>query len=558
MRRRPSMALLTLPLLVVGIVATMQSSPLAQRTNQSVAPKRNLLAVKYADHQKTRIDMVGTALGPHVKGRAEVEFRRGRSSVTLEMPSLGNPQSLGGLYTTFILWAVGPEGQANNLAELPAREGFKINATTPFQTFGLIITAEPDSAVKLPGPEIVAENALHKDTEGTIETARIDYRGDSGTSYLEPSNAPASKRDAKTPLLVLGARRAVEIARRAGAQEYAEPELRDAEIKLTSLEESWPAVAKHGDERSFERRLGGIARDVMRLGEQARDLALQRGDEARRLAEHQMAQQTVAQARSDAARANEAADSYREQMARAQRDADEAREHLAQAQTDAERAKANEELTRAAAERARLDGEEATAKAQQEAQLAQQQIADAQTEADRAKAREDVARAEANQSRRQAEEAKLERDAVQRRLYDALSQVLDTRREARGLIVNLSDVLFDVDKATLKPGTRERLNKLAGILLAYPGQYRIEIEGHTDAVGSEEHNLRLSQNRAEAVRACLTQAGVKPDHVAAVRGLGKTAPVASNETAAGRQLNRRVEIIIDDTTTLTEQNDDRR
>jgi outer membrane protein OmpA-like peptidoglycan-associated protein len=523
--------------------------------NQSRAPKRNILAIKYADHQKTRIDMVGTALAPRLKGRADIEFTRGRSSVKLEMPSLGNPQSLGGLYTIFVLWAIGPEGQANNIAELPARDGFTIEATTPFQTFGLIVTAEPHSAVKLPSSVVVAENGLHKDTEGTIETARIEYRGESETFYVAESGWRVSKSDSKTPSLVLGARRAVEIARRAGAEAYAELELRDAETKLTSLEQSWPSVAKHGDARTFERRLGGVARDVMRLGERARELAIERADQASLQAERQTAQLTVARAQTDAARARETAASYRAEVARAQQDANEARTRVAQAQTDADRARANEELTRAEAERARLAAEEATATAQQEVQASRQQVADARTQADQAKANEDLARAEAEQSRLQADAAKRERDAVQRRLHQSLSQVLETRQETRGLIVNLSDVLFDVNRATLKPGARERLNKLAGILLAYPGQYRIEIEGHTDSAGADDYNLRLSQDRAESVRECLAQAGIRPDRLVAVRGLGKAAPVASNDTAAGRQLNRRVEIIVDEAVSQGRQNE---
>jgi outer membrane protein OmpA-like peptidoglycan-associated protein len=282
----------------------------------------------------------------------------------------------------------------------------------------------------------------------------------------------------------------------------------------------------------------------MRLGERARELAIERADQASLQAERQTAQETVARAQTDAARAREAAASSRAEAARAQQDADEARTRVAQAQTDADRA--SEELTRAEAERARLAAEDATARAQQEVLAFRQQVAHAQTQADQAKANEDLARAEAEQSRLQADAAKRETDAVQRRLYQSLSEVLETRQEARGLIVNLSDVLFDVNKATLKPGARERLHKLAGILLAYPGHYRIEIEGHTDSAGADGYNLRLSQERAESARECLAQAGIRPDRLVAVRGLGKAAPVASNDTAAGRQLNRRVEIIVDD------------
>ena len=144
------------------------------------------------------------------------------------------------------------------------------------------------------------------------------------------------------------------------------------------------------------------------------------------------------------------------------------------------------------------------------------------------------------------ERAVQERDTAQQRLFISLSEILETRREARGLIVNLSDVLFDFNQSTLKPGAKEKLAKLAGILLAYPGAYRIEIEGHTDAVGSDEYNLKLSEARASSVRDYITQAGIASDRVTAARGLGKSRPVATNDTPEGRQMNRRVEIVIED------------
>jgi outer membrane protein OmpA-like peptidoglycan-associated protein len=349
------------------------------------------------------------------------------------------------------------------------------------------------------------------------------------------------------------ARRAVEIARRAGANDVAEPELRDAEIKLAALEQNWPSAALHDDERKFDQRFGGMAHDVMRQAEHARELAVERAGQARLADERRIAAQTIEQAHREAARAQDVAASYREQLMAAQQATAAAREQLAEAQTDAERARASEQLSRAEAEQARLQSEEAGERGQQDAQAARQQVADAQTEADRAKASENQARADADQARRQADEARRERDDLQQRLDASLSQILETRRAARGLIVNLSDVLFDVDRATLKPGAREKLNKLAGILLAYPGRYQIEIEGHTDVAGSDAYNDRLSQERADSVRTCLTQAGVAPERIIASRGLGKREPVASNETAAGRQLNRRVEIVIHEAPTQTSQ-----
>jgi outer membrane protein OmpA-like peptidoglycan-associated protein len=186
------------------------------------------------------------------------------------------------------------------------------------------------------------------------------------------------------------------------------------------------------------------------------------------------------------------------------------------------------------------------ARAASEAMVLRAREAHAQSELETAKANEAVASNEAMRARVEALDALRERDAARQGLYVSLSEILETRREARGLIVNLSDVLFDTGQATLRPGAREKLSKLAGILLAYPGGYRIEIEGHTDSVGSDDSNLKLSQGRADSVHAYLLLSGVKPDRMMAAHGFGEATPVAGNDTAAGRQVNRRVEIIIQD------------
>ena len=156
------------------------------------------------------------------------------------------------------------------------------------------------------------------------------------------------------------------------------------------------------------------------------------------------------------------------------------------------------------------------------------------------------AQSDAERARLEAQQARQDQAAIQEQLYRSLSAILETRREARGLIVNLSDVLFDFDRATLTPGAREKLSKLSGVLIAYPGTYRIDVEGHTDAVGSNEYNESLSQGRAQSVASYIGQAGVPADRIRSVAGFGETRPVASNDNAAGRQQNRRVELVIAD------------
>ncbi len=505
-------------LLLIALAGTLFAQTVeVTSASQWMPAKRQILAVKYIENKQTTVNMPGTALAPRVMGKADVEFKQGRTNVRLEMASFAHPQSLGAYYTTYILWAVAPEGQAENLMELPIQDNFKIESTTKFQTFGLMITAEPHSGVTLPGPVIVAENTLRKGTEGEISTSKIEYSGDPGTLYVV-SSSPALQADYKTPLLILGARRAVEIAQRTGAQRFAEPELREAEVKLQVLERSWPS-RKPADLRNNAKKYGGLARDTMRLAEHARSLTVERRAQAGLATERREASHSIAQAQSEA---------------------DRAKAKAARATTEAGLAKTE-------AERARAAERETMARAASEAATARQRVEQAQSETERAKANEELARIEAEHSRLQAEEAKRDRDATQQRLYISLSEILETRREARGLIVNLSDVLFDTGNATLKPGAREKLSKLAGILVAYPGAYRIEIEGHTDSVGSDDSNLKLSQGRADSVRAYLVQGGVKSDCMMAAQGFGESKPVASNETAAGRQVNRRVEIIIEDT-----------
>lgn len=517
-------------LLVMALVGTSLAQTIEVRnTSQWVAVKRQILAVKHIEDKQSAVNMAGTSLAPRANGKADVEFKRGRSKIKLEMENLGHPQSLGAYYTTYILWAVAPEGQAESLVELPISSKFNVDATTKFQTFGLMITAEPHARVALPSPVIVAENALRKGTEGRIGVSQIEYSGDPGTLYVVSSaDSTALNADFNTPLLILGARRAVWIAQGAGAGTFAAPELREAEVKLEVLEQSWPQSRSQDNQRKNAERYGGQARDVMRLAEHARSLSVERDTQARLAAERLEASDTIA---------------------RSQLEADRARSEADRATTDADQARTEAERSRLEAERARISEQDQVDRAASEAAASRQREAQAHSETETARANETLASNEAMRARLQAAEATRERDAARDGLYLSLSAILETRREARGLIINLSDVLFDTGHATLKPGAREKLSKLAGILLAYPGAYRIEVEGHTDSVGSDDSNLTLSQGRADSVHDYLLQNGVKADRMMAARGFGESTPVATNDTAAGRQVNRRVEIIIEDSAT---------
>jgi outer membrane protein OmpA-like peptidoglycan-associated protein len=216
---------------------------------------------------------------------------------------------------------------------------------------------------------------------------------------------------------------------------------------------------------------------------------------------------------------------------------------------------------RVESERSAGAGREASAKARANeadrqnlnAQAAAQQAAGAQADAERdrndaqhkqhaAEADSDRNRAAAASSDAQLQQALRDREALRARLLQQFNLILETRDTARGLVVNMSDVLFDSGKFTLRPVAREKLSKISGIVLAYPS-LRLAVEGNTDSVGTELFNQDLSEKRAEGVRSYLTQQGV-PESSTTATGFGKTRPIASNDTSEGRQQNRRVELIV--------------
>jgi outer membrane protein OmpA-like peptidoglycan-associated protein len=518
-------------LMATALPALIAVAVQAQNT-QETFPKRATLAVRYVENKKTTVNLTGTSLAPRVLGKADVEYKKNDARIKLKVENLDSPQTYGVFYTTYVVWAITPEGQADNLIELPSGYTAELQARTSAQTFGIVITAEPHSAVKYPSPKVVADTTLPKNTTAGVQTTQAEYRADRGNLY-ETSDNDSLKPDYTTPRLVLGARRSLDIARRAGAKEFAADEWKQAEAKLNTLEQIWPRNLK--DETKFS----GLARDVMRLAQVARDLATEREEQALIENERQERMRRLAEAKAEAERAIADAE-------RTRREADKARADAERAKMEAEKAERSAAEERARREQAGREADIARAKVEAERMKAESERRAAEDAARRAEADRAAARADADRAQKQADDAKRERDAAYQKLYVSLSEILDTKRETRGFIVNLGDVLFDTGRATLKPGAREKLSKLAGILLAYPGSLMLEIEGHTDSVGSDQLNNKLSQDRAEAVSSYLTQSGVKPEKIKATRGFGKTKPIATNDTAAGRQQNRRVEVVIED------------
>lgn len=510
---RTSSACVALALLLTGSAYAQEQNPTSTPDTQQPTQLNNgvplykiqvvareIPAVNYFHRNgATKIGFQGTALMPEAKGDAKVEARLGRTSIDLNVEGLTPANGFGIEYLTYVLWAVSPEGRAINLGEvLPSGKKNEVHmtVTTDLQAFGLIITAEPYYAVEVPSDVVVMQNVVDKKTSGVIEQVNAHYSLLPRGAYQETAGRHAVlhpiTRDERSPLELYEAMNAVQIAEAAGADKYASDTIATAKTALQNADDA----NKHKSDR---KEVITFAREAVQSAEDARLITIRKikaEDEAAQI-----------KAREDAERA-----------------AQEAKDQAAQ--EAAQRAQAEAAAQEAAARAAQ-------ARAAREAAEAQAQQAQAQAEA---------ARQQALQAQQAAQQAAQQEQQMRERLKQQLNSVLQTRETARGLIVNMSDVLFAFNKYDLKSEAREKLAKVSGILLAYP-DLKTQVEGYTDNIGSDEYNQKLSEERANAVRDYLVSQGVPEDNITA-QGYGKTHPVADNSTNAGRAQNRRVELVV--------------
>lgn len=467
---------------------------------------RTIRAVNYHHRQgTTKIDFRGTALMPEARGEAEVTPNDGATRISLKFDHLSNPIQYGPEYLTLVLWAITPEGRPQRLGEVTLRnadqKSAELYATTDLASFGMIVTAEPYFNVSEPSDVVVMENVLSKDTTGTMEDVDARYELLKRGTYSANVSAAGVNQAAANPSLPLQlreARLAIAIAKAQGADEYAPDTMQKAQTDMINAE----GFAKSKDLKKLE----SSAREATQMAEDARRISIQKEQEAAEAAMKQ--REATAQA----------------QATEAQQKAQE--EARLRAGAQAEAAAADAQKREAEAEMAAAKQAQAQAEAAKQAAIAEQEKLAA-------------AKAAAESSK---EEAEKDAQALRAKLKDQLSLILQTRDTARGLIVNMSDVLFDVNQATLKPGAKEKLAKVSGVLLAYPTLH-LTVEGYTDSTGSEDYNQKLSERRADSVRDYLVSNGISDSNIEA-HGYGESRPVATNDTAAGRQQNRRVELVV--------------
>ena len=506
--------------MTLGATAQAQTQTPADSSNPTPTYRINVVsrttrAVSYRHRSgATKIDFQGTDLMPGAAGEAKVESKRGALEIEVEFSGLDRPTSFGNEYLTYVFWAISPEGRPVNIGEVLVGDNHrsKLDVTTDLQAFALIVTAEPYYAVRRPSNVVVLENAIRPDTVGATEVVDakfelIDRGGYIPTGYkFDPVILSA-----KLPLEFFEARNAVRIAQSAGAERYA------AESYGKAVNQMSEADGLATGRRTNKKSLSALSREVVQTAEDAREIAVKHIDEERAETERR-------------------AGLHREAAARDRANAE------SQGRVNAEAATADAVRQRNEADRKNAD-----------AQAAAQQAAGAQADAERArndaqqkqKAAEmdsDLNRAAAATSDAQLQQAVRDREELRARLLQQFNLILETRDTARGLVVNMSDVLFDSGKFTLRPLAREKLAKISGIVLAYPS-LNLAVEGNTDSVGTEAFNQDLSEKRAEGVRSYLTQQGV-PEASTTATGFGKTRPIASNDTSEGRQQNRRVELIV--------------
>jgi outer membrane protein OmpA-like peptidoglycan-associated protein len=508
----------------IALAASAQAQTQRQTPADAVNPtatyrmnvvSRTTRAVSYRHRSgATKINFEGTNLMPSASGEARVDSKRGAMKIEVEFSGLDKPTSFGNEYLTYVLWAISPEGRPVNIGEVlvGSNHRSKLDVTTDLQAFALIVTAEPYYAVRRPSNVVILENSIRSDTVGATEVVDAKYELIDRGGYIPTGyNFDPVVLNAKLPLEFFEARNAVRIAQSAGAERYAAPSYETAVNEMSQADAL--ATSRHEDKKS----LISLSREVVQTAEDAREISVKQIDEERAAAERTAGANREAE---DKARANDESQ----------------RRVVAESETaDAVRQRKEADRNNLAAQAAAQQATNAQVNAEQSRDTAQQQQQIAEADSDRS-------RAAAASSDAQLQQAVRDREELRARLLQQFNLILETRDTARGLVVNMSDVLFDSGKFTLRPLAREKLAKISGIVLAYPS-LKLAVEGNTDSVGTEAYNQELSEQRAEGVRSYLTHEGV-PQSSTTSEGFGKSRPIASNDTAEGRQQNRRVELVV--------------
>jgi outer membrane protein OmpA-like peptidoglycan-associated protein len=471
-----------------------------------------VLAFTYPQGEIVSMNFHPTSRLPEAAGIARVERLNGMSKIAIDLTGMKSAAGFGGQFHSYTLWVVSPEGRVENLGEL-VLDGSRsrLEVETPLDTFGMFITAEPHFLTSRPSRFVVLENVGPAVDVRPLQVQTVQYEGFAGDYAFErESLAGVPQARIEVGSDIASARTAVQLAEAAGAVKFAADELAKAKDALRNAESRLSSGAAAAD-------ITRVAHEVVRLAVSAETAARERTFQDALARERNASSVRI--------------DSLESSIAAAQSESERNRLKAEQRALDAElEARARDEAEREAADAARRAADaEKRAHAAEEDRIA----------AEKAKLDAEQGRIAAE---REAADARLARENARADLREAMASIAAVRESARGLIVSLPNILFATNQAVLKPEGREALAKISGILQVARG-YSLSVEGHTDSVGTAQQNLELSEKRAASVRDYLVEQGVPAGSVSA-KGFGESTPIATNDTSAGRQENRRVEIVV--------------
>ncbi len=505
--------IITLALLLVftSAVSSFAQVDVARRTTAITYPLDELVIVQFR----------GTTRFPRMKGEAKIKrTSRNGSEIDLSVSKMPRPFELGAGYATYVLWAISPEGQVDNLGEIKRRGFFefdsKMSVTTKLQTFALIVTAEPHFLVRRPSQEIMLENLSPYTASGKVitTTPSIQYFGNS-SDYFRDSRTPeiAELDYSKTPSTILQAKQAVALARYAGAERDAAVEFQEAESLLANAENSWRA------ERP-EETVDISARQAISAAVKAESTALVRKDAREKRNE---------KTRSDA-ETRAAEDKYQEALD----------------QIEALRAElASETRSKELSERDGINYSQQIKELRAENGRLREELGRARVEADNAKARLESVENErrASDEQRAREERVNNLQAAQGLLITSLKRFGTVAKNERGIVLTIPENFWASIRSTaFAPAADTKLGAIAQLMTENP-DYRVIIESHTDNRGTDEELAGLTQQRSQAIGERLTGFGVAETRIE-VKGLAAGIPVAPNTTNVNRAKNRRVQLIL--------------
>ncbi len=486
-----------------SLIAFFVFQMIAVASSMFAADSITLQALRFDEKRDVKFDMLPTRRVGGARMEGKVKIENGQSWIELKFQNLKPAVLFGGDVTCYVVWAVNRDGAAQNLGELTVDSGGggqTLEFSTGLRNFAVLVTAESYYQVDGPSELVVFSNAPKADPPVMADAVVFNDLGPAPKYGIE--SVGDVKYDGKKPLELVQAERVFDLAKGLNAEHYAASLYRQAQIALIQATQMYERNRKDGAQR-YSRSSVASSNEAIRVTK--RQIAFEELE--KQIAERQAKMESLE------SRAKEA----EEQLAQTTREREETMASLKDATSQVENLQD---------QRSQLEGELGNLRRQQEeAAKSMQQM-----------------QASIQQMRASMKDLETEKETLQGRLQGALSKVADTRDSARGYIVNLPDILFDVGKATLKPDAQIVLAKLAGILLMMT-DLNVRVEGHTDSTGSAEFNLRLSRERASSVANLLSTQGVDASRIQ-TEGYGMERPVADNSTASGRQKNRRVEIII--------------